>query len=75
MEKMMTTLRTACNRDCPDACEILATVQDGRVTRLQGASDHPDTQLLLCHRTSRFLYPQYAAVRLTTPLIRIADCL
>ena len=71
----MTTLRTACNRDCPDACEILATVQDGRVTRLQGASDHPVTQGFLCHRTSRFLDRQYAAERLTTPLIRIGDCL
>ncbi|MCA9147706.1 MAG: molybdopterin-dependent oxidoreductase [Planctomycetales bacterium] len=66
----MTTLRTACNRDCPDACEILATIEDGRVTHLRGAPDHPVTQGFLCERTSRFLERQYAADRLTTPLIR-----
>ena len=38
----MTELRrTLCNRDCPDACSIVATVEDGRVTRLQGDPDHP----------------------------------
>ncbi len=33
----MSIQRTACNRDCPDACEILATVEEGRVTHLRGA--------------------------------------
>lgn len=63
-------LRTACNRDCPDACSIIATVEDGRVTRLQGDPDHPVTQGFLCHRTSRFLDRQYDPSRLTSPLIR-----
>ena len=27
---------TACNRDCPDACGIVATVEEGRITRLAG---------------------------------------
>lgn len=68
-----TTRRTACTRDCPDACEIIATVADGRIMRLQGAKDHPVTQGFLCHRTSRFLDRQYAADRLTTPLLRKGD--
>jgi len=62
--------RTACNRDCPDACGIIATVQDGRVIKIQGDPDHPITQGFLCHRTSRFLERQYDPDRLTTPLIR-----
>lgn len=61
---------TACNRDCPDACGIVATIQDGRVVRLQGDPNHPVTQGFLCHRTSRFLDRQYDPARLTTPLIR-----
>lgn len=61
---------TACNRDCPDACGIIATIQDGRVVRLQGDADHPITQGFLCHRTSRFLERQYDPDRLTTPLVR-----
>lgn len=63
------TLRTTCNRDCPDACGILATVNDGVVTRLRGDPDHPVTRGFLCFRTSRF--PELAAAsRLGQPLIR-----
>ena len=62
--------RTTCNRDCPDACSLLAIVEGGRVTRLQGDPDHPVTRGFLCHRTSRFLDRQYSTDRLTCPLIR-----
>ncbi len=62
--------RTACNRDCPDTCGILATVEDGRVTSLQGEKEHPITRGFLCYRTSRFLDVQYSANRLTSPLYR-----
>jgi len=65
--------RTACNRDCPDACGIIATVEDGRITRLAGDPDHPVTRGFLCHRTSRFLERQYHPDRLTTPLVRRGD--
>ena len=65
--------RTACNRDCPDACGIVATVHDGRVVRLQGDADHPVTRGFLCHRTSRFLDRHYSADRLTEPLVRDGD--
>jgi anaerobic selenocysteine-containing dehydrogenase len=63
-------VRTACNRDCPDACGIVATVEDGRVTAIQGDPDHPVTRGFLCYRTSRFLERQYDPDRLTTPLLR-----
>ena len=64
---------TACNRDCPDACGIIATIDDGRIVRLQGDPDHPVTQGFLCHRTSRFLERQYDPSRLTSPLRRRGD--
>jgi anaerobic selenocysteine-containing dehydrogenase len=63
-------MRTACTRDCPDACGIVATVEDGRVTRIQGDPDHPVTRGFLCYRTSRFLERQYAPDRLREPLLR-----
>ncbi len=66
-------LKTACNRDCPDACGIVATVEDGRVTRLEGDPRHPVTRGFLCYRTNRFLERQYDPERLTTPLIRRGD--
>lgn len=62
--------KTTCNRDCPDACGIVATVEDGRVTRLQGDPDHPVTRGSLCFRTSHFLPTQYSSERITTPLLR-----
>ncbi len=62
--------RTICNRDCPDACAILATIEDGKVVRLQGDPDHPITRGFLCFRTNQFLRTQYAEGRLTRPLLR-----
>jgi len=62
--------KTLCNRDCPDVCSIVATVEDGRVTRIQGDKDHPITRGFLCARTSRFLETQYSPARVTTPLVR-----
>ena len=63
-------LKTACNRDCPDACGMVATVEDGRVVRLEGDPDHPVTAGFLCYRTHRFLERQYDPSRITTPLAR-----
>ena len=63
-------LKTTCNRDCPDACGMVATVENGRVLRLQGDPEHPVTRGFLCYRTSRFLERQYDASRVTTPLLR-----
>jgi anaerobic selenocysteine-containing dehydrogenase len=62
--------KTACNRDCPDVCSIVATVENGRVTRLAGDPDHPVTRGFLCYRTDQFLSTQYSSERLTTPLLR-----
>lgn len=63
-------LRTACNRDCPDVCGIIATVEHGRVISLRGEKDHPVTAGTLCPRTRRFLSRQYSGDRLITPLVR-----
>ena len=63
-------IKTACNRDCPDGCGVIATIEDGKVTRLQGDPDHPVTQGFLCHRTSRFLERQYDPERITKAMVR-----
>jgi anaerobic selenocysteine-containing dehydrogenase len=66
-------VRTTCNRDCPDACGIVATVEQGRVVRLEGDPDHPVTRGFLCYRTNKFLERQYDPSRLTQPLVRRGD--
>ena len=65
--------KTVCNRDCPDACAIVATVENGRVTKIAGDPAHPVTRGVLCYRTSRFLDTQYSPGRITTPLLREGD--
>lgn len=64
--------KTACTRDCPDACSLIATIEGDRVVRLQGDPDHPVTKGFICQRTSRFLDRQYSPDRLTRPLLRRA---
>lgn len=67
---MTETKKTLCNRDCPDVCGIVATIEDGRITRIRGDKDHPITRGFLCYRTSLFLSTQYSPQRLTSPLLR-----
>ncbi|HET6282035.1 MAG TPA: molybdopterin-dependent oxidoreductase [Polyangia bacterium] len=62
--------KTTCNRDCPDACGIVATVENGRVVRLDGDREHPVTRGFLCYRTSHFLPLQYGRERVMAPLLR-----
>ncbi len=63
-------IRTTCSRDCPDACGIIATVEQGRVRKLEGDPAHPVTRGFLCLRTSRFVELQNGTERLRTPLLR-----
>lgn len=67
---LVETFRTVCNRDCPDACGLVATVEDGRLVRIGGDPAHPVTRGFLCSRTSQFPARQNSPDRLTTPLLR-----
>ena len=62
-----------CNRDCPDACGIVATIENERVVKLSGDPAHPITRGFLCWRTNHFLGLQYGPERLTSPLLRGPD--
>jgi anaerobic selenocysteine-containing dehydrogenase len=64
------TARTVCNRDCPDACGLIATVEDGRLIRLSGDPDHPVTRGFLCSRTTQFPARQNDPSRVLSPLLR-----
>lgn len=66
----MLVKKTTCSRDCPDACSILVTLDEGgRAVKLKGDPNDPVTRGFLCERTSRFLYRQYSPDRLTRPLL------
>lgn len=65
-------LRTACNRDCPDACTLEAEVVDGKLVSLKGSHDDPMTKGFLCPRTTRFVDRQESADRLSRPMLRVS---
>ena len=67
---MRTTALTTCNRDCPDACSIRVTIEEGKAVQLRGDPNDPITRGFLCARTSRFLRRQYSADRFVSPMIR-----
>src|SRR5882672_6755174 len=63
--------RTVCALDCPDACSMLVTVEDGRATQLRGDPDHPVTKGFLCAKVSRYLEREYHPDRLLYPQKRV----
>ncbi len=67
----MTTIRTVCAHDCPDQCSLIATVEDGRVVRVQGDPEHPMTAGFLCTKVNREHELIHSPDRVLTPLRRI----
>jgi anaerobic selenocysteine-containing dehydrogenase len=62
--------RSVCALDCPDACALLVTVEDGRAVKLRGDPAHPVTRGFLCEKVARYLEREYAPDRLLYPQIR-----
>ncbi len=68
---MLAERHSVCALDCPDACSLLVTIEDGRATRLRGNPDHPITRGFLCAKVARYLERQYHPDRLLYPMRRI----
>ena len=73
MNLMKHTVKAACPHDCPDACGVLITVEDGRATRIQGDAEHPVTRGFLCAKVAKYLHRVYSPERVLYPVKRIAD--
>jgi anaerobic selenocysteine-containing dehydrogenase len=69
---MKTVVHAACPHDCPDACGVLITVQDGRATKIQGDPEHPVTRGFLCAKVAKYLDRVYSPDRVLYPMRRIA---
>lgn len=67
---MPRTVHAACPHDCPDACGVLITVEDGKATKIQGDPAHPVTQGFLCAKVTKYLDRVYSAGRVLYPLRR-----
>src|SRR5215831_1756327 len=64
------TVRTACPLDCPDACSLDVTVENGRIHKIDGADDNPVTRHFICAKVRRFGERIYGEDRLLYPAIR-----
>ena len=65
----MTTVRTACTYDCPDACGLLADTGGGELI-IRGDPEHPITRGHVCYRGRRHARRLAAPDRLTSPRLR-----
>jgi len=68
---MKQIVHAACPHDCPDACGVLITVQDGRATKIQGDPAHPVTRGFLCAKVAKYLDRVYSPERVLYPMRRI----
>lgn len=68
----MKTIVTACTRDCPGACSVLAHVENGKVVKLIGNREHEFTAGLLCGSTKNYLKDHfYSSKRILNPLKKV----
>jgi anaerobic selenocysteine-containing dehydrogenase len=68
---MKKVVHAACPHDCPDACGVLITVEDGRATKIQGDPEHPVTRGFLCAKVAKYLDRVYSPDRVMYPMRRI----
>ncbi len=68
---MKKIVHAACPHDCPDACGVLITVENGRATRIQGDPVHPVTRGFLCAKVAKYLDRVYSPDRVLYPMRRV----
>jgi molybdopterin guanine dinucleotide-containing S/N-oxide reductase-like protein len=68
---MKRVVHAACPHDCPDACAVLITVEDGRATKIQGDPQHPVTRGFLCAKVAKYLDRVYSPERVLYPTRRL----
>jgi anaerobic selenocysteine-containing dehydrogenase len=62
---------TACTRDCPGACSIIASVENRKVIKLRGNKEHDVTAGFLCKNTAHYLENYfYSNNRILYPLLK-----
>jgi len=70
-EEVATVHHSACPLNCWDSCGFLVTVEDGKVTKVEGNPDHPITQGKICGRGRMLENRANSEDRLLHPLKKI----
>ncbi|HUR32242.1 MAG TPA: molybdopterin-dependent oxidoreductase [Vicinamibacterales bacterium] len=61
---------TACPLDCPDACSLAVSVQNGKVLTIDGSRRNPVTDGFICAKVRKFDQRVYGPDRILTPGLR-----
>src|SRR5882724_2544285 len=64
-------MRSVCPHDCPSACSLDVTVEDGRVATVTGTAGHPFTQGVICGKVREYAERVHSPLRITEPLRRV----
>ncbi len=64
-------MRSVCPHDCPSACSLEVTVDDGRVATVTGTAGHPFTQGVICGKVREYAQRVHSPLRITEPLRRV----
>jgi anaerobic selenocysteine-containing dehydrogenase len=64
------SISTVCPLDCPDACSLDVTVQEGKVTVVDGSTANPVTGGYICAKVRRFPERMYGPDRVLHPAVR-----
>jgi anaerobic selenocysteine-containing dehydrogenase len=64
-------VRLTCPLDCPDACSLLVTLENGRAVKVEGDPIHPTTQGFACSKTYKYPMRAYHDERPKFPLKRV----
>ena len=62
---------SVCPLDCPDTCSLDVTVEDGRVTRVDGSRRNPVTEGFICAKVRRYPERVYSPLRVLYPQRRV----
>lgn len=63
-------VQTVCSHDCPDACAVQVTIDQGRAVQFRGDPRHPVTRGFLCGKVNSYQEVVHSTDRILHPLRR-----
>ncbi len=63
---------SVCPHDCPSACSLVVTAENGRLVDVTGNPDHPFTQGVICGKVRAYAERVHSPLRVLHPLKRVA---
>ncbi|HSP96992.1 MAG TPA: molybdopterin-dependent oxidoreductase [Candidatus Dormibacteraeota bacterium] len=67
----MAVLDSVCPLDCPDTCSLSVTVEEGRLTRVDGSRRNPLTDGFICAKVRHYPERVYSPLRVLHPQRRV----